>query len=139
MNYHNLSTWHIIYHFFYSEFFLTSLLEFFFIKCSSNFFSIEIINNICTWNCIFNFNNNKNFFRPVWCIPFSKNIFVFRNSYVIANFKFRIFIINFFFKINICIIFNIGRFLYSYVYLYSSTISSNLLIYIFFDTEVMYL
>ena len=73
------------------------------------FFTIEIINKICSWNYIFNFTNNKNFFRPVWCVSFSKNVFVFRNSSIIANFKFRIFIINLFLKINICIIFNISQ------------------------------
>ena len=102
-NYHNLSIWHIFISFsfdnlFNPKLFLISLLQVFFIKCSNNFFTIEIINNICPWNCIFNFTNNKNFFRPIWCISFSKNIFVFRNSYVITNFKFRIFIINFFLK-----------------------------------------
>ena len=44
------------------------------------------------------------FFRPVWSISFSKNIFVFENSYMITNFKFKIFIINVFIRINTCII-----------------------------------
>ena len=102
------------------------------------FFMIEIINNICPWNYIFNFINNKNFFRLVWCVSFSKNIFAFRNSYIIANFKFRIFIINLFLKINICIILNINILIFLwYVLLYSITISFNLSIYTFFDTKVM--
>ena len=37
-------------------------LQFFFIKNSSNRFTIQIINNICPRDCIFNFANNKNFF-----------------------------------------------------------------------------
>ena len=82
---HNLSIWHLIYHlspkyFFYPKFLLISLLQFFFIKCSNNFFTIEIINNICPWNYIFNFFNYKNLFRTICYISFSKNIFVFRNS-----------------------------------------------------------
>ena len=101
-------------YFFYSKFFLISLLQLFFIKCSNNFFTIKIINNICPWNCIFNFTNNKNFFRPIWHVSFSKNIFIFRNSYVIINFKFWIFIVNFFFEINLCTIFNIIRFHLNY-------------------------
>ena len=79
-------------YFFYSKFFLISFLQFFFIKTSNNFFTIKIINYICPWNCIFNFFNYKNFFRPIWCVSFSKNIFVLRNSYMITNFKFRIFL-----------------------------------------------
>ena len=97
-------------YFFYSKFLLISLLQFFFIKCSNNFFIIEVINSIFPWNCIFNFTNNKNILRPIWCISFRKNIFLCRNSYEITNFKFRIFFMNFFLKINIWIIFNINRF-----------------------------
>ena len=115
MNYYNLSIWHnsspfLLITFFYSEFFLISLLQFSFTKCSNNFSTIKIINNICPWNCIFNFINNKSFFRPIWYVSFCENIFLLRNSYMIPNFKSRIFIINFFFRINICIIFNINRF-----------------------------
>ena len=117
-------------------------LLFFFIKCSNNFFTIKIINNICPSNCIFNFTTNKKFFRPVWCVSFIKNIFVFWNSYVIINFKFRIFIINFFLWIDLCIIFYINRFHLNcsmICIIISPTMSSNLSIYTFFDIEVMYL
>ena len=110
---------------------LISLLQFFFIKCSNNFFTIEIINNICSWNSIFYFTNNKTFFRPVWCVSFSKNVFVFWNSYMITNFKFRIFTINFFTRVNICIIFNIYRF-----YLSCSVICIVVFIYINFLKEL---
>ena len=139
---YNLSPFLFFFFFFYSKFLLIGLLQFFFIKYSNNFFTIEIVKNICPWNCLFNFTINKNFFIPVWCVSFSKNIFVFRNSYVISNLKFRIFIINFFLKINICIIFNITGFILIvlwYVLLYSPTVSSNLSIYTLFDTGVMYL
>ena len=114
---------------------MISLLQFFFIKCSNNFFTIKIINNICPWNCIFNFTNNKNFFRPVWCVSFSKNIFVFWNSYIIANNKLRIFIINLIFKINTCIVFNINRFHLNC----SAVCIICTLIYTVFDIDVMYL
>ena len=104
---------------------------------------------MCPWNCIFNFFNYKNLFRPVWCVSFSKNIFIFINYNTITNFEFRLLVITFFLKINIYIyiyiyilyltstgfIFIVLR----YVLLYSRTISSNLLIYTFFDTEVTYL
>ena len=52
----------------------------------------------------------KTFFRPIWSVSFSKNVFVFLNSYMITNFKFRIFIINFITRANICFIFNINMF-----------------------------
>ena len=77
-------------YFFYSKFFLISLLQFVFIKTSSNFFTIQITNSISPRNCIFNFINNKNFFWPIWSISFSKNVFIFWNSNMITNFKFRI-------------------------------------------------
>ena len=121
---------------------LISLLYFFFIKCFNDIFTIEIINNICPCNCIFNFFNYKKFFRPIWCVSFSKNIFVIRNSYMMTDFEFRIFIINFVFKINICIILtSTGLILIVLwcVLLYSFTISPYLLIYIFFDIEFLYL
>ena len=49
-------------------------------------------------------------FRPIWSVSFSKNVSVFLNSYMITNFKFRIFIINFITRANICFIFNINMF-----------------------------
>ena len=52
----------------------------------------------------FDFFNYKSFFWPIWCVSFCKNIFVFGNSYMIINFKFRIFIINCFDRVNICIL-----------------------------------
>ena len=77
-------------YFFYSKFLLIYLLQFFFRKCSRNFFTIKMINDICPWNCIFNFFNHKNVFRQIWSIACSKNVFVFRYSHMITNFKFRI-------------------------------------------------
>ena len=94
---------------FYPKFFLICFLQFFFIKCSNNFFTIKITNNIWPWNSTFNIFNHKYFFRPIWTISFSKNNFAFSNSNMITNFEFSIFIINFFTKVNICIMFNINR------------------------------
>ena len=62
------------------------------------------------WNCIFNFANNKNFFWPIRSISSSKNVFVFRNSYTITYFKFRIFFIRTNIEFGIRIRFNIYRF-----------------------------
>ena len=45
------------------------------------------------WNCIFNPANNKTFFWPTWSIYFRKSVFVFWYSYMITNFKFRIFFV----------------------------------------------
>ena len=97
-------------YFFYAKFLLISLLQFFFIKTFSNFFTIQIINNISQKNCIFNFTNNKNFFWPNWSISFSKNVFMFWNSNMITNFKFRIFFIWIFIVFSIRIVRNINRF-----------------------------
>ena len=115
MNYHNPSIWHITYFlcskkncFFYPENILNCFLQFFFKKGSNSFFTIKITNNICPWNNIFNFLNYKNFFRRIWSVCFSKNVFVLLYPDMITNFKFRIFIINFFTKVNIRIIFNIN-------------------------------
>ena len=84
----------------------------------------------------FYFTNNKNFFRPVWwCASFSKNIFVFRNSYMISNFEFRIFIINFFLKLIYVLSLTSTGFILVVLWnvlLYSPTISSNFSIYTLF-------
>ena len=58
---YNLSPFLLII-FFYSKLFLTSFLQFFFVKTSTNFFTIQITNSIRPRNCIFDFINNKNFF-----------------------------------------------------------------------------
>ena len=55
------------------------------------------------------FFNYKNFFRPIWSIEFRKNVFAFWYSNMINNLKFRIFIINFFARVNMCTTFNIRR------------------------------
>ena len=80
-------------YFFYSKFFLICVLQFFFIKTSSNFFPIQVTNNISPRNGISNFTNNKIFFLPIYSIYFSKNVFILSNSNVVTSFKFGIFFI----------------------------------------------
>ena len=83
----------------------------------------------------------RNFFRPISRISFSKNVFVFSYSYMMTNFKSRVYIITFFTKVKICIILYINDFILIvlwYVLLYSFTISSNSLMYTVFDIETMY-
>ena len=59
---------------------------------------------------------------------------------MISNFKFRIFIIIFYIKIDICAGIYINFILIVvYVFLYALTISDNLSIYTFFDINIMYL
>ena len=84
-----------------SKLFLICFLQLFFSKRSNNFFIFKIASNIWPRNSIFNFCNNKSFFRPIKNIVFCKNVFVFWYSNNITNFKFRIFIINFFTWVNI--------------------------------------
>ena len=111
--------------------------QFFFVKCSNNFFPVKIICNICLRHSIFNFFNQKNFFRPIWSVTFCKNVFIFWYSKNITNFKFKIFIS---LLESICILdvtrIGVILILLWYVLLYLLTISSNLSINTFFDIEV---
>ena len=59
---------------FYLKILLVCLLQFVFLKCYNNFFIFNIIDNICTWNCIFNFSNYKSFFRLICSISLSEFI-----------------------------------------------------------------
>ena len=38
---------------------------------------VKITNKISPRGCIFNFFNDKNFFRPIWRVAFSENDFIF--------------------------------------------------------------
>ena len=78
-------------YFFNSELCLICFMQFFFIENSSNLFSDEITNNVCPWQGIFDPTNQKNFFRPIRSIFFSKNILVFWNCDAITCFKLSIF------------------------------------------------
>ena len=84
------------------DFFFFFFLQFFILKRSNNFFTVEIINNICPWHSIFNLFNHKSFFRQILSGIFCKIVFLFQYSYMIMNVKFRIFLIIFFVKVNIC-------------------------------------
>ena len=118
------------------------LFAIFFVKCSNNLFAFKITNKICPWNNIFTFCNNKTLFRPIRNLGFCKNIFIFSYSNNITNFKFRIFIINCFIKVNMyaCLYINKLHFNCSMICnVVLQTISSNLLIYTLLDIEFTYL
>ena len=90
-----------LYYFFNFKLFLIRFFQFFFLKCCNNFFVFKIINNICPRHNVFTYFDHKNFFIPIWNIAFCKNFFIFSYSNIITNFKFRIFIIIFFTRVNI--------------------------------------
>ena len=71
------------------------------------------------------------FFRSIWSVAFCKNVFIFWYSYMDVNLNVRIFKIFFLIKVNV--------YAWFYNILYLLTMSSNLSIYTFFDTEVIYL
>ena len=87
----------------------------------------------------FYFFDQKDFLRPIWCVELCKIVFVFWYSHMITYFEFRIFVVI------LNTIFNISIWLTSagfilivrrYVMLHLSTISSNFLMYTFFDTAL---
>ena len=53
--------------------FLTSFLQFFYVKHSNNLSTIKLTNKICPQHSIFNFFNHKNFFRPIRSVTFCKS------------------------------------------------------------------
>ena len=114
-----------LYYFFHYKLFLIWYLQFILVKRSKIFFSFKMTNNICPRNSVFNFFNDKNFFRPIWNIAFCKNVSVFRYSNYITNFKFRILIISFLTRFNICAWFSLTIFILIvlwYVLLYLLTL-----------------
>ena len=122
--------------------FLICFVQFFSIKCPKTFSPLRSLIT-CPRPSILNFFNNKSFCKPIWNVIFCKNILIFCYSDKIANFRFRIFIINFFIKVNIhvgiyisrlhfscsmtmyCCIYQLFHLIYQYTH--------------FSDTEVMYL
>ena len=73
--------------------------DIFCIKCSHNFFTFEIANDICP--------RNKTLisvisFRPIWNVTFCKNVFTLWYPYMITNFELRIFFVILPIEINIC-------------------------------------
>ena len=97
-----------LYYFFNSKLFLICFLQFFSCKSSRNFYSFKITNDICSWNSILNFCNNKIFFRPIWNKAFCKSFLLWHFN-IITNFKSKIRKINFFTRVNICVWFYINR------------------------------
>ena len=88
------------------ELLLACLLQLSFIKCSNNFLTIEITNNICPWYSIFYFFHYENVRRKIWCIAY---IFYFSFYHLIRNFEFNPFIIILNTILNIQTWTNIGR------------------------------
>ena len=87
--------------FFNFKFFLICLLQFILVKRSNNFFSIKIINNTCPRYIILTFLITK-IFWPTCSVTFRKYIFIFWYS--------RIFIIDFFTRVNLCVWLYINKF-----------------------------
>lgn len=89
---------------FFLDYFFSILSDWWF-SCSNSFyrifhqfFTVEIINDICPWYNIFRFpdqKTSKDFLGPNWRVALFKNIFLFSYSQMISNFKFRIFVIIF--------------------------------------------
>ena len=115
--------------------FLICFLQFFFAKRSYNFFDFKITNNICPQSSFLIFCNTKNVFRSIWNTAFCKNVFIFWYYHMIADFKYRTFLIIFFIKVNIHAWIYIKRFHFN-----PSMICVvkfiNYLSYKFFDNEV---
>ena len=65
----------------------------YFSKMFRNIFTVQITCNYV--HSIFNFYNQKNFFRTIWRVTFCKSVFIFWYSCKVTNFKFRIFFIIF--------------------------------------------
>ena len=114
--------------------FLQFFFFFFFKNRSNNSFAFNITSNICPQHSIFNFCNDKNFFRPIINKIFRKNIFIFWYSNNITNFKFRIFIFNFSARVGfvLALDFTSTGFILIVLWYVLLTISSNLSIYTFF-------
>ena len=117
-------------------------LQLFFVKCSKNYFSFKISNNICPQDSVFNFFSHKYFFGLISNTAFLQKCFSILIFQQYHHFKFRIFISNLFTKVNKCAWFYINRvhsIVLWHVLFYLLTISSNSSIYTFFNTEVTYL
>ena len=86
--------------FFSSKLCLISFLQFLFITLSNKFFTIKVFYYLCPRHSISSFPNlnHKNIFRQFWSVTFCKNFFY---IFLHGNFKFRIFIIVFYIKVNI--------------------------------------
>ena len=128
-------------YFFNPKFCLNGLLELFFIAFSNNLFMVEIAYSVGPWHIIFYFLDLKDFLRWIRSVVFSMIVRVFWYSHMVTNFEFRIFVIMSNTIVIICTWLNINRSDFDYVLwcvlLHLSTISSGLLLYMFFVTLVM--
>ena len=74
---------------------------------------------------------NKYFFRPIWNIDFSKNVFLFWYSSIISNFKFRTFLIIYLFiKVNIYAWLYINRLLFNCSMIFISAFINYIILFI---------
>ena len=131
-----------LYYFFNLKLFLTCFFQFIFVKRSYNFFPLRSLITYVHGTVFSTFLITKPSSDQFGVCNLWQNILVFWYSNIITNFKFWIFIINFFTKVNICVWFCIKRFILIvlwYMLLYLLTISSNLLMKTFFKTELIYL
>ena len=98
----------------------------------------QVISNInisAKWFIRFNY---KNFFTPIWCVSFSKNIFVLGNYFTITNFKSSLTSLLECNSIESIYVWSTGFILIIlwYVLLYSFTISSNFYTYFWYWSHV---
>ena len=130
-----------LYYFFNCKFILICFLQFVFAKYFNKVFSIKIINEICLRYSIFNFFNHKNLFRPIWSVNFAKATLYFDILKLSQILSLRFLLLTFLLEsINVFDLRSSGVALdvVWYVLLCLLTISSNLSIYTFFETEVIY-
>ena len=83
---------------------LICVLQFFFMKWNVPIISSPL-RSLLTYvhrTVVFNFLVTKKFFTPIWNVAFCKNVLIFRYPNMITDFKFMIFLIIFFIKVNIC-------------------------------------
>ena len=102
-----------LYYFFNFKLFLICFLKFFSTKRSNNSPPWRSLIIIVHDTVFLAFLITKSLFRQTWMVTFCKNVFIFWYSNHITNFKFRIFIINSFTRVNICDCFYINSFYFN--------------------------
>ena len=114
----------------------------FFVQCFNNLFSVKIINKICPRHSIFKCFNYKNFLRPIWSVTLEKTFSYFDILTISPILNLGYLSLNFLLESVYVLDFTLTGFILivlCYVLLYLFTISSNLSIYTFFETEGTYL
>ena len=66
--------------------FSLSFASLFFDKCFNNFFFVEVTKSVLWWYSFFYFFDQKVSLRPIWCVAFWKNVFVFWYPYMNTNY-----------------------------------------------------